>query len=67
MRLAPTDTMAAPALLNTGGNLGGVVATPIIAALSARHGWPVVFATGAVTALAAAALWLTIDAGRATQ
>ncbi|HKC26268.1 MAG TPA: MFS transporter, partial [Thermoanaerobaculia bacterium] len=67
MRLAPTDTMAATALLNTGGNLGGVVATPIIAALSARYGWPVVFATGAATALAAAALWLTIDAGRATQ
>jgi predicted MFS family arabinose efflux permease len=64
MRLAPTDTMAATALLNTGGNLGGVVATPIIASLSARHGWPVVFATGAATALGAAVLWLTIDAGR---
>ena len=64
MRLAPTDTMAATALLNTGGNLGGVVATPIIASLSARHGWPVVFATGAATALGAAALWLTIDADR---
>jgi ACS family glucarate transporter-like MFS transporter len=64
MRLAPTDTMAATALLNTGGNLGGVVATPIIASLSASHGWPVVFATGAATALGAAVLWLTIDAGR---
>jgi ACS family glucarate transporter-like MFS transporter len=64
MRLAPTDTMAATALLNTGGNLGGVVATPIIASLSARHGWPVVFATGAATALGASLLWLTIDAGR---
>lgn len=67
MRLAPNDTMAATALLNTGGNLGGVVATPIIAALSVRHGWPVVFATGAFTALAAAALWLTIDAGRSKE
>jgi MFS family permease len=64
MRLAPTDTMAATAVLNTGGNLGGVVATPIIAALSAEHGWTAVFATGAATALVAAALWLTIDAGR---
>jgi ACS family D-galactonate transporter-like MFS transporter len=63
MRLAPTDTMAATALLNTGGNLGGVVATPIIAALSATRGWPAVFATGAATAVGAAALWLTIDAG----
>src|SRR4029079_8668641 len=65
MRLAPDDTMAATALLNTGGNLGGVVATPIIAALSATGGWQVVFATGAATALVAAALWLTIDAGAA--
>lgn len=67
MRLAPNDTMAATAVLNTGGNLGGVVATPIIAALSVSHGWPVVFATGAFTALAAAALWLTIDAGRTKE
>jgi sugar phosphate permease len=66
MRLAPADTMAATAVLNTGGNLGGVVATPIIAALSAHHGWTAVFATGAVTSLAAAAIWLTIDAGRST-
>jgi ACS family glucarate transporter-like MFS transporter len=64
MRLQPSDTMAATAVLNTGGNLGGVVATPIIAALSAGLGWTTVFATGAVTSVAAAALWLTIDAGR---
>ena len=64
MRLAPSDTMAATAVLNTGGNLGGVVATPIIAALSAGQSWSVVFATGAVTSVAAAALWFTIDAGR---
>jgi sugar phosphate permease len=56
--------MAGTAILNTGGNLGGVVATPIIAALSAGHNWSLVFATGAATSVAAAALWLTIDAGR---
>ncbi len=64
MRLAPSDTMAATAVLNTGGNLGGVVATPIIAVLSAGQSWTVVFATGAITSVAAAALWFTIDAGR---
>jgi hypothetical protein len=32
MRAAPADAMTATALLNTGGNLGGVVATPAIAA-----------------------------------
>lgn len=64
MRRAPDDTMAATGLLNTGGNLGGVVATPIIAALSSSYSWTVVFATGAVLALVAAGLWLWIDTGR---
>ena len=64
MRLAPQDTMASTAVLNTGGNLGGVVATPIIATLSSGQSWGIVFATGAATAIAAAILWLKIDAGR---
>lgn len=67
MRLAPADTMAATALLNTGGNLGGVIATPIIAALSSSHGWPAVFVTGATLSLAAAGLWLWIDASAPAQ
>ncbi len=64
MHLAPSDSMAATAVLNTGGNLGGVIGTPIIAALSAGQSWTVVFATGAVTSVTAAVLWFTIDAGR---
>jgi hypothetical protein len=40
------------------------VATPIIAALSAGQNWRLVFATGAVTSIVAALLWLFIDAGR---
>jgi predicted MFS family arabinose efflux permease len=64
MRRAPDDTMAATGLLNTGGNLGGVVATPIIAALSSSYSWTVVFATGAVLAVTAAGLWLWIDTGQ---
>jgi ACS family glucarate transporter-like MFS transporter len=65
MRLAPNDSMAATAVLNTGGNLGGVIGTPVIAALTATQGgWGVVFATGAVTSVVAALLWLKIDAGR---
>jgi sugar phosphate permease len=56
--------MAATAVLNTGGNLGGMVATPIIAALSAGKNWQLVFATGAATSIVAALLWLWIDAGR---
>jgi ACS family glucarate transporter-like MFS transporter len=64
MRLQPSDTMAATAVVNTGGNLGGVVATPIIAALSAGQDWRLVFMTGAATSIVAALLWLKIDAGR---
>jgi sugar phosphate permease len=61
MRRAPNDTMAATAFLNTGGNLGGVVATPIIAAVSSSYSWTAVFATAAVLSLVAAGLWLRID------
>jgi sugar phosphate permease len=61
MQLAPSDSMTSTAILNTGGNLGGIVATPIIAVLSARHNWVLVFATGAVLSIVAALLWLWID------
>lgn len=65
MRLAPNDSMAATAVLNMGGNLGGVIGTWLIASLTAAQGgWSTVFMTGAVTSVAAALLWLTVDAGR---
>jgi ACS family hexuronate transporter-like MFS transporter len=64
MRLAPSDSMAATAVLNTGGNLGGVIGTFIVAALSADGRWDLVFTTGIVTSVVAALLWLTIDPGR---
>ena len=61
---AGAAAMAATAVLNTGGNLGGVVATPAIAALSAQHQWQAIFALGAATALGAAALWFWVDVAR---
>lgn len=61
MRSAPADSMVTTAVLNTGGNLGGIVATPIIAALSAASSWTSVFATGALLSVAAAALWFWVD------
>ncbi|HEY3784626.1 MAG TPA: MFS transporter [Steroidobacteraceae bacterium] len=68
MRLAPDDSMAATAVLNTGGNLGGVVATPAIAALSANHQWHAIFALGAAASVAAAVLWFWVNiAGSRTQ
>jgi predicted MFS family arabinose efflux permease len=64
MRLAPDDAMAATAVLNTGGNLGGVLGTALVAALSAEGRWDLVFTTGVVTSVVAALLWLTIDPER---
>lgn len=64
MRIASADSMVATGLLNTGGNLGGIIATPVIAALSAEHGWSAAFLTGSGCALAAALLWLRVDPTR---
>jgi len=57
-RVAPGDILH---LLN----LGGVIGTWLIASLTAAQGgWSTVFTTGAVTSVAAAFLWLMVDAGR---
>jgi MFS transporter, ACS family, glucarate transporter len=55
---------AATGVLNMGGNLGGMIGTPIVAALTQAHNWPAAFATGVGFALASAALWLCIDVER---
>jgi len=61
MRAAPRHVMPATALLNTGGNLGGVVATPTIAALSEAHRWSSIFALGAMLAVLASLVMLLIN------
>ena len=61
MRAAPRHVMPATALLNMGGNLGGVVATPTIAALSEAHRWSTIFALGAVLAVLASLVMLLIN------
>ena len=55
---------AATGVLNTGGNIGGIIGTPIVGYLVAAHNWNAAFATGVGFALASAALWLAIDADR---
>jgi len=60
MHVARTDTMAATGVLNTGGNLGGVVGIPIVAYLSSSGSWNAAFLTGAVFAIVAAAAWLVM-------
>lgn len=67
MQLAPSDSMASTAILNTGGNLGGIAATPIIALLSARHNWVLVFSTGAALSILSALLWFWIDVEAGTD
>lgn len=66
MEIGRTDAAAAGGLLNTGGNLGGVVATPIVAALSAHGDWNAPFVVGAGFAVVSAALWLLINPGERT-
>lgn len=62
MAVGRSDSMATGGVLNTGGNLGGIIGIPIIAYLSGRHEWGTAFAIGSACAVAAALLWLAIDA-----
>lgn len=64
MRIARSDTMAATGVLNTGGNLGGFIALPIIGYLSDRGHWDGAIATGAGFAVVATLLWLFVDPSR---
>lgn len=64
MHVGRADTMAAAGLLNTGGNAGGLVATPVVAYLSGHHAWTPAFLIGAVFAVASAAGWLLVDPTR---
>lgn len=51
-------TAAATGILNTGGNVAGIIATPLTAILFEQFGWIVALATGSGFAMAAALLWL---------
>ena len=58
MNIARADTGAATGVLNTGGNVGGMICQPVVAALVAGGNWNLAWISGAVFALLAAALWL---------
>ena len=53
-------TSSAGGILNTGGNLAGIVGTPLTALLFAQLGWTVALGAGVVFALLGATLWLFI-------
>jgi MFS transporter, ACS family, glucarate transporter len=64
MHIGRADAMAAGGLMNTGGNAGGLIATPIVAYLSGHHAWSQAFLLGTGFAVVSAALWLLIDPTR---
>jgi len=64
MRIAQADTMAATGVLNTGGNIGGIIGIPIVAYLSGHQAWNAALILGTVAALVAAGAWFGIDASR---
>ena len=61
MAIGRSDAMAIGGVLNTGGNLGGIIGIPVVAWLSGRHAWGTAFAIGSLCAVVAALLWLRID------
>jgi ACS family glucarate transporter-like MFS transporter len=64
MFIARSDTMSATGVLNTGGNLGGIIAIPIVGYLSAGGHWTAAFAIGTVFAIVGALAWFGIDADK---
>ncbi len=58
--IAGRYTSSAGGVLNTGGNLAGILGTPLTALLFAQFGWTVALGAGVVFALLAATLWLFI-------
>ena len=68
MRVAGADTAAATGVLNTGGNIGGIIVQPVVGALSGSGHWQAAFVSGAVFALLAALCWLRVNCAKpATQ
>jgi MFS transporter, ACS family, glucarate transporter len=64
MFVARSDTMSATGVLNTGGNIGGLIGIPIVAYLSGSGHWTTAFLIGTVLALLGAVVWLGIDADK---
>ena len=64
MFVARADTMTASGILNTGGNIGGLIGIPIVAYLSGHGAWTAAFLIGTLFALLGAACWFGVDATR---
>ena len=64
MHVGRGDSMAASGLLNTGGNVGGLILTPTVAYLSGHQQWTAAFLLGTLFALLSAVAWLAVDPSR---
>jgi MFS transporter, ACS family, glucarate transporter len=64
MTVGRSYTMAVSGVLNTGGNLGGIISIPIVAYLSEHYLWSAGFFIGMGFAIVSAAIWLCIDTER---
>ena len=60
MTVGRGDTMAVCGIMNTGGNLGGIIGIPIVGYLSGLHSWNTAFFIGAGFAIVSALAWLGI-------
>jgi MFS transporter, ACS family, glucarate transporter len=63
-RVAGPYTGTATGIMNTGGNLGGVIATPLVPIIAERFSWLAALGTGSFFALLAAALWMMVRVDR---
>jgi len=61
MTVGRGDTMAVSGVMNTGGNLGGIIGIPIVGYLSGEHLWHAAFVLGAVFSCLCAAAWFWIE------
>ncbi len=60
MTVGRGDTMAVCGFMNTGGNLGGIIALPVVGYFSDQRAWYTAFIIGVGFALVSAAAWLGI-------
>jgi len=64
MYVARSDSMSATGILNTGGNLGGLIGIPIVAYLSGHGAWNTAFVVGTAFAIVAALARVGVDTSR---
>ena len=62
--IAGDNTAAGTGILNTGGNLAGIVVTPLMPFLAHQFGWEAALSTGSLFAVISSALWLMVRADR---